>query len=162
MLTPVSSRQWTVRRISAAWMPRAAILPSWTASTISPPLRRQSPPAKSPGMLVAPVARSTTILPLLALQLGQGSEQIEERLLAECLDDHVGGEDEVRAGYGPHAAGPRSRVLELGPDELDALRRTSRRRGCGPAGQTTRTGRRRTWPARTRRRTPASSASERR
>src|SRR6516164_3953106 len=44
--------------INIAWSPKAATFPSCTASTISPPPRMQSPPAKSLGMLVARVLES--------------------------------------------------------------------------------------------------------
>ena len=71
-------------------------------------------------MLVAPVAGSTTIAPRSHFRPGSAATQVQQRLLPERLDDHVGGEDEVRARHGPDPAGPRRRVLELGPEELDA------------------------------------------
>ena len=116
-------------------MARAAILPSWTASTTSPPLRKQSPPAKRPGMLVAPVARSTTIRPRSHFNCWQRGDQVEQRFLTECLDDHVGGQDEVRSGKGRHSARARDRILELGPQEFDALclPPLAHRRGSGCA-----------------------------
>src|SRR3954468_5429704 len=57
--------------------------------------------------------------PAVVFQAGQGFDQVEEGLLAEGLDHHVGGEDEVRAGSRPDPAQARARVVELGPDELD-------------------------------------------
>ena len=66
--------------------------------------------------------------PSIALQVGQGGEQVQQRLLTERLDDHVGREHEIRSRHRPDPAGPRARILELGPDELDATGRVVRRR----------------------------------
>ena len=103
-------------------------------------------------MLVAPVARSTTILPPSHCRLGQRGRQVEQRFLAERLDDHVGGEDEIGAGnvlIGPgRDAGSSSSVRRNSTPRADAILADDR----GSAGRTTRTGRRPTWRARTRRR----------
>src|SRR5262249_37178626 len=58
----------------------------------------------------------------LASQVGQGGYHVKERLLAQGLHDHVGGEDEARAGDGPDPPGPRRRILELRAEALDAPR----------------------------------------
>ena len=84
-------------------MPPAAILPSCTASTISPPPRIQSPPANSFGTLVAPVAGEL----LGGEELAPGARGVPPALVAIGeveTDPHAAREPlalgELRAGIG--------------------------------------------------------------
>ncbi len=77
-------------------------------------------------MLVAPVAAIDHDSSLVAFQIRQGGDQVEQRLLAERLHDHVGGDHEVGAGQRLHAARAGIVVVELGSQEFDAPARRRR------------------------------------